>query len=297
MNSNARELTAKAYNDLLSRFVSWAQNKDDIRSAMVIGSRAHADPLADEFSDLDLSVFVTDPQPYLDNPDWLEHIGHPWLTFVQPTRNGQYLERRCLFEGGLEVDFGFVPSEQVREMVNYGPSPSESSAFNRGYKIIFDKDQLLHLVDFGAEKKASKMNVNEKEFFDLVNDFWYHAVWTAKHLLRGELWRAKECCDGHMKYLLYRMLEWRAQATIEQQNDDKGYKRSFEEWVEPPILLSLKTVFASYDFEDVWRALLETTNVFEKLSSEAKRRLEFSYPEIGVLETKKFLWRLYQQRK
>jgi len=39
----------------------------------------------------------------------------------------------------------------------------------------------------------------QDEFLDLINDFWYHTVWTAKKLRRGELWTAQGCSDSYMK--------------------------------------------------------------------------------------------------
>src|SRR5207244_90365 len=43
-------------------------------------------------------------------------------------------------------------------------------------------------------------------------DFWYHAVWNARKLRRGELFVAKNACDGYLKALVLRMLGWRAAA-------------------------------------------------------------------------------------
>jgi len=51
------------------------------------------------------------------------------------------------------------------------------------------------------------------EFLNAVNDFWYHAVWTAKKLRRGELWIAMSCLDSYMKRRLLQMIEWHARAT------------------------------------------------------------------------------------
>jgi aminoglycoside 6-adenylyltransferase len=297
MNQNSREITARAYETLLTNFVDWAQDQDDIRSAMVIGSRARADHPADEFSDLDLSIFVKNPPIFLDNPDWLLKIGVPWLTFVERTGDRQHWERRCLFEGGLDVDFAFVPSTLVIEMVEDGLSPEIGDVFKRGYKILFDKDNLLERVSFETGSQKLKPPFDEKAFLDIVNDFWYHSVWTAKHLRRGELWWAKECCDSYLKGLLRRVMEWQAQATSSQDKDTWMRGRFLEEWVDPRALQALKTVYASYDLEDVWRALLETMDLFEWMSLEVVKLQRISYPETGVSKSKAFVVQLYQQRR
>lgn len=73
------------YGALERRFVSWAEARRDVRAAVVIGSRARTDLPADEWSDLDVLVFVEDPGPYLADASWLGSLGRPLLTFTEGT--------------------------------------------------------------------------------------------------------------------------------------------------------------------------------------------------------------------
>src|SRR3712207_4474218 len=73
---------------LIDGFVAWAERQAPVRAAAVVGSRARTDRPADEWSDLDLVVVVTDPQPYLTTTDWLAQIAVPHLTFLEPTAIG-----------------------------------------------------------------------------------------------------------------------------------------------------------------------------------------------------------------
>ncbi len=47
--------------DLIERFTTWAPDRADVRSAIIVRSQARADRPADKLSDLDLAVIVTDP--------------------------------------------------------------------------------------------------------------------------------------------------------------------------------------------------------------------------------------------
>ena len=69
------------------------------------------------------------------------------------------------------------------------------------------------LAGVGATHVPSARPPTEQECLEAINDFWYHALWTAKKLRRGELLSAKGCCDGHLKELLLRMTAWHAGAT------------------------------------------------------------------------------------
>src|SRR5437660_12870420 len=104
---------------LEERFVAWANTRQDIRAAIVIGSRARVERPADEWSDLDLVFFTANPEYYLSKTDWLESIGNPLLTFVQNTPTGGQRERRVLFDSGLDVDFTIVSNAEARLLVRF----------------------------------------------------------------------------------------------------------------------------------------------------------------------------------
>jgi predicted nucleotidyltransferase len=50
---------AAAYEKLLTRLVKWAQTEDNIRTVIVVGSRARVDDHpADEWSDMDVGIIA-----------------------------------------------------------------------------------------------------------------------------------------------------------------------------------------------------------------------------------------------
>jgi aminoglycoside 6-adenylyltransferase len=53
------------YEQLTQRIIDWVGQEDNVRAAMVIGSRARTDHPADAWSDLDVLLFVRDPEPYV----------------------------------------------------------------------------------------------------------------------------------------------------------------------------------------------------------------------------------------
>ena len=117
----------------------------------------------------------------------------------------------------------------------------------------------------------------EAQFLEAVNDFWYHAVWSAKKLRRGELWVAKSCCDSYMKALLLRTLGWHARA-VRSATDTWHGGRFVERWADPAALASLRDAYARYAAADVGRALLATMDLFRRLATEAATALGLSYP-------------------
>jgi aminoglycoside 6-adenylyltransferase len=267
-----------AYEQLIDRFVAWAQTQPDIRAAIVLGSRARTDRPADEWSDLDLLIVTTDPGRLLSRIDWLEQLGMPWLTFLEPTAVGGATERRVLFEGGLDVDFSPFPVELVQQFASQGLPPEAAGVLRRGMRFVLDKDGLaLSLVQPPGERPAPQPPTPDK-FLNLVDDFWYHAVWVAKKLRRGELWTARMCCDVYMKRLLLTMIEWHAGAASDWSADTWHNGRFLEQWADPRAVDGLRQAFSHYDTADVQRALLASMSLFRWLATETSGRLGYAYP-------------------
>lgn len=280
------------YERILEHFLAWAQQEEAIRGAMVIGSRARKDHPADEWSDLDLLVLATEPQRFIDKSDWPAHIAQVWLTHTERTGDGRGMERRVLFEGGFDVDFAFFPLAMADALLA-GALPDDAwDAFRRGARIVLDKDQVLGRALAAMPSAKPYVSPDEATFLNSVNNFWYHTLWTAKHLRRGELAWAKGCCDGLLKELLRQMLEWHARAKQGNDHDTWLRGRFLEEWVDARALEALPKVYAHYDEEDVWRALLATMRLYAWVSRETAAALAYGYPLLGATKASEATYRL-----
>lgn len=203
-----------AYERLIRKFVEWSKDQADIRGLVVLGSRARVDHPADEWSDLDIMVVTNDPDRHLLKIGWLGNVGEVLLTFLEPTSIGGETERRALFKGMLDVDFAIIPKAKIEKLMGRRASQKDkvevADVVGRGVRVLLDKDGLL--AKLGSRVPPSENLApcvpSEEEFVQVVSDFLYHGVWTAKKLRRSELWTAKSCCDGYMKRLLLRMIEW-----------------------------------------------------------------------------------------
>jgi aminoglycoside 6-adenylyltransferase len=268
--------SARNYDRIEERFAAWAVSEDRIRAAFVIGSRAREDHAADEWADLDILILTAASAHYVEEPDWVASIDDAWISFIEPTPSGHGSERRVLFAGGVDVDFAFFAVDEIEALFGSDPRAA-GTALSRGFRILLDKDGLAaRLLGATPTVAAEAATLPDAAAFEQVaSDFWYHAVWTAKHLRRGELWWAKLACDAHMKELLRRLLEWEA-ATAGRDPWFRG--RFFEEWADPVSLEGLRTAFARYDEDEVWAALAATMNIFGDVSRRTAARLGVPCP-------------------
>jgi aminoglycoside 6-adenylyltransferase len=283
--------------ELERRFEEWALARPDVRVLVVVGSRARRDHPADEWADLDLGVVTRDPKRYSTDASWLSEIAEPWV--VHRDRAG--VTWHVLFAGGLDAGIAplrastmryaswlLPPLKRMPNLRRVLPAPlrrgiegaeQELVAYcGRGVRVLVDKDGLARRL-FGVVPAAPQRvsPPSEGEYRVAVDEFWFVAVWYAKHLRRGEFWHAKMVAgDGRMKSLLLQMLEWHAQAARGADTWEDG--RFLEEWADPRARHELGGLFAHYDKADLWRSGIATTDSFRWLARETADLLGYSYP-------------------
>jgi aminoglycoside 6-adenylyltransferase len=252
----------RAFLDDLAR---WARSQADIRAVLLVGSQARVDSPADDLSDVDLALFVDDPERYLRDAGWVRSFGEPLLTFLEPTAVGGFEERRVLFRDGLEVDFSILPAVIAKE-----PPPEAEAVLVRGFSILYDGIGLptLEPADIAPSRPPTQ------ELLDhLSNDFWYHLLWGAKKLRRGELLLAKQVCDCYLTERIVQLVRWRAY----DQDTWHGY-RFFERWAGEQTAQALGPTFAQYDAADIGRALRAKGELFGELERGVAQRFGLVEP-------------------
>ena len=252
----------------LAEAASWARGRPDVRALLLVGSQARTEAPADEFSDVDLVVVVDEPAPYVESAAWLEPFGDTLLTFVEPTAVGPLLERRVLFESGLEVDFSLVPAALMRDLL---AEPEIRGVFARGYRVLHDELGLDEDLALAARFMPAPMT--QAELARLSSDFWYHVLWAAKKLRRGETFVAKQACDCYLKSLLVGLLAATVRAR-DPEADTWHRARFLELWAPPAELDELRATYAAYDAADIARAIKATAEMFRRLELELGSRVE-----------------------
>jgi aminoglycoside 6-adenylyltransferase len=273
------EDSSLTYDIIIKQFFKWAKNETNIRCAAIIGSRARSkDHPADQWADLNFIIFADDPQGYITPGSWVEGFGKVLLTFVERTGDGSAWERRVMYEGGLDVDFTYFPLESISHIFDGSAPQDVYNAMARGVKILFDKDGLIESYVKNGVKKIPFKQPPREEFLDCVHNFLFHAVWVAKHLRRGEIWWAKSGCDCHLKNLLGTMLEWHAKVKRGRKHDTWLHGRFLEEWADPKAVKELSEIFGHYDEIDMWRALVNTMDMFRWVAKETAQGFGYQYP-------------------
>jgi aminoglycoside 6-adenylyltransferase len=266
--------------DLVAAAVSdWAGEREDVQALVLVGSQARADVPADRWSDLDLILLLDDPVPYSEDGTWIDEFGRPVLTFLETTLDGHW-ERRVLYETGEDVDFVLFPASVLERLET---SDSAAGLLRRGHRVLLDRIGVSERLAAIANRPAVEAPPTQGEFTELTSDFWYHALWTAKKLRRGEVFTALDCLDGYVKARLVTLMGWHARA-VDPTVDTWHGGRFLERWADPGALAALERAFARYDLRDVARALWETIDLWQGLEEETASRLglaaELDHPDL-----------------
>ncbi len=251
----------------LARVADWARARDDVRAVVLIGSQARASAPADEWSDVDLLLLVADPAPYVAGSDWVAAFGEPLLTIVEPTAVGGELERRVLYRDGLQVDFALMPAGALPALM---ASREAASVPARGHRVLLDREGVEAALTRLPAPQPRRPGAAELEAAGA--EFWYFAVLAARKLARGEVWVAKQLCDGLLKAQVVQLLAWRA-AAGDPALDTWHRGRFLERWADAPTLAELASAYASYDAADVARALARTVELFARVEADCARLL------------------------
>jgi aminoglycoside 6-adenylyltransferase len=199
---------------------------------------------------------------------WVESFGTPVLTFLEATAFGDRVERRVLYETGEDVDFPLLEASGWREL---SASPEARAMLARGHRVLYDELGLQAVLE-GIAPVADPWPPDAQAFKELASDFWYHALWCARKLRRGEVFTAIQGLDGYLKARLVTLLEWHARA-LDPAADTWHGGRFLERWADPGALAALERAYAHYDLRDVARALWETMDLWQGVEEETARRL------------------------
>ena len=265
-------MTALPGSPWILRLQRWAESDANVRLALLVGSQARTEKPADSLSDIDLAVFAHAPDRILRDESWIAGLGPYWTSHLESNALESGEERRVLFSDGQDVDFAVFPASHLGLLIS---DPRAVSVLRRGFRQLVNKDAVELSLPPDEPGPASP---SSSEFSNLVNDYWFHLVWTAKKLRRGELLTALEGTNGYLRMLLVRYVRWHALTCGPSGQDLWHSARFFEAWADPRVIRDFPDTVAQYDARSIARALRANRTMVSWLTDEMSQRLSFPLP-------------------
>jgi aminoglycoside 6-adenylyltransferase len=277
------------YTLLEEKIITWIRAEENIRAAIIVGSRARLEHPADDWSDLDVILFTTTPDAYLNRLDWIEAFAPVWLTLRQRTVAGDP-ERLVVFEGGWQTDFVFDNSavlQAIPQMIAAGNIPD---TIRRGVRVLVDKDGALAQLPRPSAVPLPPPPTAQ-QFTDFYELFWFKAIFASKQLCRGELIRYKSCEEGLRGHLV-QLIEWHARATCGADTWHAG--RFLDSWAEPSIYTALAQSYTPLEPRACMAAFRTLIELFCRLTPETAAALDLQYPAEKTPALLAYLQRLWR---
>ena len=270
------------YHLLEQQFTTWAESQPDILAVLAIGSRGRVQPPPDEHSDLDLLMWTENARTYTANDQWLQQFGAHILAVFSHTDNG-LPEWEIIFADGAKLDVVIIQA-QTCSLAELLRDFTHADVLRRGFRILVN--QCGDEVDASHWSFAAAIRPTQHQFDHLLKELLLEATRALKFAQRGDLWRAKMLCDSVMKQHLLKLLEWQAVAKYGDELDVWYDGRFLEQWADAEAVPALPGTFASYEAQDIIRALHATIGLSHWLAEDVAQRDILTYnpePAVAVL--------------
>jgi aminoglycoside 6-adenylyltransferase len=280
MGNNREEACVTTGSDaaVLDRLTRWAKQHAFVRALVLESSRANEQATLDAFSDYDVLLVVSDVRPFVDDDTWLGDFGPPLVTFrdTKQVEGFETYARLVLYAAHTKIDYLIWPVSLVQQVVERKALPD---VLDWGYRVLLDKDGLTTGLAAPTRTAYIPPRPTEREYYALVEEFWWETIYVAKNLWRDEVLHAKYNLDVVMRHeLLLQMLEWRVEVDREWTWKPGIVGRGLKELLTPETWSELEATWVGAGVEVNWEALFAMTALFRRVALEVGSALGYTYP-------------------
>jgi aminoglycoside 6-adenylyltransferase len=260
--------------EMLELILRFARDHDDIRAAIMNGSRANPNIPRDPFQDYDIDCLVRSVAPFRNNPEIVRYFGD--IMILQkpedmddppPANTGGYAYL-MQFMDGTRIDLGFTPMEYLRQY--------------RGDTltiVLLDKDNLMGDIPPSNEGGYLPTRPTAKAFDDCCNEFWWLNAYVAKALWREEPILAKHMLDVYMREQLMKMLTWYYGLQTDFQKAPGKMGKRFRGVIGEELWALLERTYADANLDNTWESLFVIGELFRRVAHPVATAFGFTYPE------------------
>ena len=259
--------------EILDEIKNWGLKDENVRVALMTGSRATPNTITDLFSDYDIEIVVKKAENYLGSDKWLSVFGEI-LAVIHI--NEKFTLRMVLYKDYVRIDFRLYSAEDFKQYIAQNQLRQN---WDTGYKILFDKDGITEKLEKPTYKAFIITKPDQEKFTSIVTDFWWDLTYVAKSLWRDELFYAKYMLDNIIRFsYLQTLIEWYAGMRNDWMITTNKHGRFFKRYLDTETWAEIEKTFAGFKLEETWDALFATSALFRRLSIAIANELNFYYP-------------------
>ncbi|MCD9617971.1 AadS family aminoglycoside 6-adenylyltransferase [Chryseobacterium gleum] len=270
----------KEREEKLEQIIHWAENNPDIRAVLLTSSLVNPYAPVDDFSDLDVELVFENRSSYESGNEWVRLFGEPISMIEEDDRvfEGKHAMKMVLYKDHVKVDFKLYQVSEFIEEIKEEILPED---WDVGYKVLIDKDDLTKNMKPPTYQSIMIQKPTEKEFQQLMNDFWWDTTYVAKSLKRGDIFYAKFMSENILRTdYLVPLIEWYIAGNHDWNNiTTNKHGRLFKKYLSVDLWSKVGKTFSGSDIEENWKALFEWTDLVHELGTSLAVKLNFTYPQ------------------
>lgn len=270
----------KVREEKLEQIIHWAENNPDIRAVLLTSSLVNPYAPVDDFSDLDVEIVFENRASYESENKWIRLFGEPISMIEEDDRvfDGKHAMKMVLYKDHVKVDFKLY---QVAEFIEEIKEENLPEDWDVGYKVLMDKDKLTENLKPPTYQSIMIQKPSEKEFQQLMNDFWWDTTYVAKCLKRGDIFYAKFMSENILRTDYFvPLIEWHIAGNHGWNNiTTNKHGRLFKKYLSADLWNKVEKTFSGSDIEENWNALFAYADVVHELGTSLAEKLHFIYPE------------------
>lgn len=269
----------KVRDEKLDQIMSWAQGNPDVRAVLLTSSLVNPYAPVDDLSDLDVELVFDDMEVYKVSKKWISLFGDP-ISMIEEEEHsfeGKHAMKMVLYGDHVKVDFKLYQKSEFLKEIQADELPED---WDVGYRVLVDKDDLTKHIKPPTYQSVMIKKPGEKQFQQLINDFWWDATYVARCLKRDEIFYAKFMSENVIRTdYLVTLLEW----YIAQQQNWKNcttnkHGRLFKKYLSADLWKKVEATFSASTIEANWDALFASTVLVHEIGLELSKKLNFIYP-------------------
>ena len=273
----------------LKSIIEWAKKNEDVRVLLLTSSLVNPLAPVDEFSDLDIEFIFENNANYISDKSWTLNFGNP-IAMIEEDENAfdnKHAMKMLLYEDGVKVDFKLYSKSKFIKETQEKELPED---WDIGYKILIDKDGITKQMLKPTYQISIIKKPSEKEFQNLINDFWWDTTYVAKCLVRDEIFYAKFMSETVIRteYLIP-LIEWHIASEHNWNITTNKYGRLFKKYLNQEMWAKTEQTFSGSDIKENWTALFSMTDLVSEIGTELSKKLEYKYPDKLENDIRKYL--------
>jgi len=279
----------KVREEKLKSIIEWSEKNADIRILLLTSSLANPFAPVDEFSDLDIEFIFENNTNYISDKSWILNFGNP-IAMIEEDESyfdDKHAMKMVLYEDGVKADFKLYSKSNFIEETEQKELPED---WDVGYKVLIDKDDITKQMLKPTYQASIIKKPTEKEFQNLINDFWWDTTYVAKCLARDEIFYAKFMSETVIRteYLIP-LIEWHIASENNWNITTNKYGRLFKKYLTQEMWTKTENTFSGCNIKKNWTALFSMADLVSEIGTELSKKLGYKYPEKLEKNIRKYL--------